>query len=530
MAIYSLHHGSIGRTTHAAGTAGAHLDYIARGHACLEVIGARMPLPAPGERGGAARSWLDAQEAGERKNGRVVDKLMLALPRELDAAQRIALVRGFAEGVTQGRASWLAAVHADAGNPHAHLMIRDKDPGTGKRVAGLSEKGSTDQLRLAWEQAANAALERAGQAARIDRRNLAAQGIEQPAQIHVGPRVEAMERQGKPVQSRERTTTRGRVVRWPEIDQGRSRAAHNAELRERGRAAPQRPVQPPPVPAPSVPFPPAQKSPVRLLRAVGRQGPGVQPAAVPSAPAPDVQARQAGQDELVRLLGLPEPEMARAVQRLMPEPVETAMHRQEEVRRALARVSRVAAVEARLSTILVEARHREGNAHYCVWQFRQGVQGMSFGLGHVLLAMDQVGKRLGIGKVWLQQPELRRLEEERDRHSRRVTWAEGLTRPGGPVRRIKSAAMEALQSVEAVARREVERVQGPARRLYEVALSLLAKRQAERERQEREREEQARERATRRPGVALEREQERPQPGRGGPRLDQERERGGRER
>lgn len=198
MAIYSLSHSSIGRTTHAAGTAGAHVGYISRSGACREMVGERMPVPEPGERGGEARTWLDEQEAGDRANARVVDKVMLALPRELTSEQRVQLVRDFAEDLTQGRASWLAGIHdtgKDADNPHAHLVIRDRDIETGKRVIGLSGKGSTEILREKWEKTANLALERAGHDIRIDRRSLAAQGIEdrQPSK-HMGPNVVQMER------------------------------------------------------------------------------------------------------------------------------------------------------------------------------------------------------------------------------------------------------------------------------------------------------------------------------------------------
>lgn len=198
MAIFSLSHSSVGRSTHDAGTAGAHVSYISRSGACREMVGERMPVPEPGERGGAARSWLDEQEAGDRKNGRVIDKVMLALPRELSPEQRVTLVREFAEDVTQCRASWVAGIHdqgKDAPNPHAHLVIRDRDPETGKRVIGMSEKGSTEMLREKWENAANRALERAGHDARIDRRSLAAQGVEdrQPTK-HLGPNVVQMER------------------------------------------------------------------------------------------------------------------------------------------------------------------------------------------------------------------------------------------------------------------------------------------------------------------------------------------------
>lgn len=185
IAIYSLNLRSIGKTTHAARTAGAHIRYITRPDAHPVMAGARMPVGR-----NTARAWLDAQEQADRKNARVIDKLTIALPRELDRRQRRRLVIAFAEKLTAGRASWLAAIHQagkDASNPHVHLVVRDRDPETGKRVIMLSEKGACDRVRILWEETANAALQEAAQAVRIDRRSYAAQGIQKPPQRHRGP-------------------------------------------------------------------------------------------------------------------------------------------------------------------------------------------------------------------------------------------------------------------------------------------------------------------------------------------------------
>ena len=185
MAIYSLHLCSIGKTTHAARTAGAHIRYITRPTAQADLLGERMPT----ERN-AARRWLDWEERRDRKNARVIDKLTVALPREMNPLQRRRLVKAFAERVTQGKASWFAAIHQsgrDAHNPHAHIVIRDRNPETGKRVALLSEKGSCRKIRLLWEQAVNAALDAQGSAQRVTRLSHAARGIETPPQRHRGP-------------------------------------------------------------------------------------------------------------------------------------------------------------------------------------------------------------------------------------------------------------------------------------------------------------------------------------------------------
>jgi len=234
MAIFSLNHRTVGRTTHAPRTASFNARYITREEACTKVLGARMPTERE-----ALYAWLDAQEDGDRQNARVIDKVMVALPIELTHAQRAELVRSFAESMTDGRASWADALHdgpSDADNPHAHIIFRDRDYQTGKRVMKLSEKGSTERLRAAWEYHANFALERAGVDARIDRRSLAAQGIAREAQIHVGPAIRVLSERGERPSSTARTVNRiidGElkpiVVDYPSIDRGKTRLEENTE-------------------------------------------------------------------------------------------------------------------------------------------------------------------------------------------------------------------------------------------------------------------------------------------------------------
>lgn len=246
MAIYSLNHKSIGRATHAAGTASAHVQYIMRVRAASEIIAHEMP-----DKMGPAMRWMDEQEQASRKNARVIDKVMVALPIELDAVQRAELIRDFGESVTGNRTPWVAAMHdmgKDAQNPHAHFIFRDRDIETGKRVMRLSdskrdrekaglEPNGTDWLRQVWELKANAALERAGHEERIDRRTLEAQGIDREPGLHVGPKANELERDGKVPPSQVRHDENGREIRWPEIDGGTSRATFNKQIQARNRIA-----------------------------------------------------------------------------------------------------------------------------------------------------------------------------------------------------------------------------------------------------------------------------------------------------
>lgn len=242
MAIFSLHHSFIGRTTHPAGAAGAYARYMTRNEACTVVLGERMPL----DRG--LYAWLDKEEQGDRKNARVVDRLVVALPVELSREQNIELLQAFGARMTQGRAAWMAAIHdgpGDADNPHAHILLRDRDGDTGRRVMMTSEPGSTQRFRQAWEDEVNGALERAGFEVRVDCRSLADQGIDREPQLHVGAGAEALARRGHEFHSGEKEITRlingaptEVTINYPAIDEGRTRSEENEgrKLRNQERA------------------------------------------------------------------------------------------------------------------------------------------------------------------------------------------------------------------------------------------------------------------------------------------------------
>lgn len=260
MAIYSLRMSAVGKTTQKQPfTAAAHLSYITRKSAVTHVVAARMP---EGRR--QALAWLRREERDDRKNARVIDKIMVALPRELTDVQHHALVKAFAEKLTLGRASWLAAFHTkgkDARNPHCHLILRDRDHETGKRVMFLSAgkkeaaqrtaKGQSapttlSAVRELWERMANQALAASGRTERIDRRSLKEQGQRRRPQVHEGPNIRAMHRRGFRPQSRSRVMRNGplrrkgrsstRIVRYAEIDKGLTRVQYNQSLRQEGRA------------------------------------------------------------------------------------------------------------------------------------------------------------------------------------------------------------------------------------------------------------------------------------------------------
>lgn len=241
MAIYSCNLTSIGRTTHAAGTAGAHIRYIARPDAQPVIIAGHMPADAV-----EARNWIDRAERAARKNARMLDKIRIALPRELDESQRAALVRAFMADLSGGRRiPWFAAIHQsgkDADNPHVHIDVHDRDPETGRRVlrlsdstrdrikAGLPGPKAVNWIRECWEVVCNRALAQAGVDARIDRRTLQGQGIDRLPTIHEGPRASHINDNVRRPRSKKKVNGAGRVIDYPSIDQGKTRREFNAQI------------------------------------------------------------------------------------------------------------------------------------------------------------------------------------------------------------------------------------------------------------------------------------------------------------
>lgn len=186
MAIFSLNHRPISKQKN-PNLASAHVRYISRGSAEPVILSARMPTNS-----NKARKWLKEQENQDRKNARVADRIMVALPLELSSEQRISLVHEYCETITKGEASWYLAIHQegkDSNNPHAHILIRDRSAINGRRVAKLSEKGSTTLLRELWTETANKALQDAGHSVTIDHRSLDAQGEERTPSKHRGPKL-----------------------------------------------------------------------------------------------------------------------------------------------------------------------------------------------------------------------------------------------------------------------------------------------------------------------------------------------------
>jgi len=231
-----------------------------RGVVHTEIIAAAGITPPDRE-----QLWNAAEAVEKRRDARVAREYLVALPHELDANQRLALARELAgELVERYGVAVDLAVHApdpagDQRNHHAHLLAttrRLNHDGLGEKATiELSDKKRRDMghgrgadevtmLRQRWESMANAALERADIAARIDCRSLADQGVDRVPQIHVGPMGTEMQRRGSPELSDRAMLNRQIIETNAEIQELRERLDVERAFAEWAEIAPAIPPSP----------------------------------------------------------------------------------------------------------------------------------------------------------------------------------------------------------------------------------------------------------------------------------------------
>ncbi len=128
--------------------------------------------------------WNRVEESETRKNSQVAREVRVALPAELTHAQRVELVRDFAQAqfVDRGMVADIA-LHApgregDERNHHAHILLTTREVSAEGFTAKNRDWNAKDMLegwRESWARDSNAALERAGIEERVDHRTLVAQ-------------------------------------------------------------------------------------------------------------------------------------------------------------------------------------------------------------------------------------------------------------------------------------------------------------------------------------------------------------------
>lgn len=200
------------------GKAAPHAAYIARqgqythrlktGEKLEATEAGNMPTWA---RKNTQQFWL-AADAYERKNGTTYREMEIALPRELEPAQRAELVRAFVRQEIGETHAYQWAIHTpkaadDGEQPHLHLMFSERQldgierdpehyfkrynakapekggsrkgygPRAGQTLTAAERAADLKELRGRWQDMANEHLERAGLSERIDMRSNAERGI-----------------------------------------------------------------------------------------------------------------------------------------------------------------------------------------------------------------------------------------------------------------------------------------------------------------------------------------------------------------
>lgn len=197
---------------------GRYAGEVARRYEDLEVAG-HGNMPAWAEHN-HANFWRAADEH-ERANGATYREIEVALPRELEPAQRRALVEDFIAQEIGEKHAYSFAIHCPRSaieggeQPHAHIMYSERtvdgverDPaqyfkrynakhpergGCRKDSAGTEDRLQATRARCAEVQ--NRHLAEHGHASRVDHRSLAAQGVARVSEKHLGPdRARALDR------------------------------------------------------------------------------------------------------------------------------------------------------------------------------------------------------------------------------------------------------------------------------------------------------------------------------------------------
>ena len=209
--------------------------------------------------------WNAAEGAEKRKDAKVAREYELALPHELNSAQRRALARGFAQEVVKhfGVAAD-TAIHAphpegDQRNWHAHVLTTTRvvtAEGLGAKTRELdviqTSGPAVEALRALWAVRVNQALEHAQVAERVDHRSFARQGRDQVAEQHLGPAAAALERHAaagrpvptpwgggaeRPVAQRVQSYAEDNNQKLPSSEPVTRIGQHNAQVRERNSVA-----------------------------------------------------------------------------------------------------------------------------------------------------------------------------------------------------------------------------------------------------------------------------------------------------
>lgn len=186
-------------------------DYRRRGG--VEHAEIMLSEGAPAAFSDRATLWNAVEAAEKRVDARVSREVQLSLPHELDADQRLALVRDFVQSafVDKGMIADVAIhspdAHGDDRNHHAHIMLttrhvdgdRLRGEGFGGKAREWDKREQLAEWRAEWAAVQNRHLVAAlgPDAPKVSHQSLEDQGIDRAAMIHLGPTASAIERKGE---------------------------------------------------------------------------------------------------------------------------------------------------------------------------------------------------------------------------------------------------------------------------------------------------------------------------------------------
>ena len=218
------------------------------------------PENAPAWAQDRSKLWNEVEASETRRNSVTAREWELALPSEISDEDRSQITREFADELVSRYGVVVdVAIHephreGDQRNHHAHVLTstRKLEPEgfTAKtRVLDSAKTGGAEieQMRGLWAELQNRALERAGEAERVDHRSLEAQReaalergdqlsaeeLDRDPELKLGPAANSMERRAKAMAEREGREYKPVTERGAVVHAARQARAAFREMRER---------------------------------------------------------------------------------------------------------------------------------------------------------------------------------------------------------------------------------------------------------------------------------------------------------
>lgn len=187
-AHFGATHTPITKSRDKAGTAQAHLGYIVERNRERDVTMVIGPDQKP-------EDWSPIYEGTLRVNGRVCEKIRFVFPLGIPIDARAEFIKTCVSDLVGGpdklkQTKWCAALHMsgkDEHNPHAHMVISDRNIVTGRSLFKASSLTSTERIRESLENSTNRELLIHAPGSHVDRRSFKRRGSAQIPTRHVGP-------------------------------------------------------------------------------------------------------------------------------------------------------------------------------------------------------------------------------------------------------------------------------------------------------------------------------------------------------